>query len=384
MSPKTISDEGEALMRKQAGMDQILPIIRSENYLYIYSAFEIDELIHYYPAEYTSDLDYTPKVREWYYKAKDLIYHPYITEPYFDFSTGVVVITISVSILDEKGEFFGVSACDVTIQTLTELLSNIKILDKGYILLVTSGGMILNAPDSWGIILDSPLRLYQQDKTGISKELWLKISNSEDEKIIEFTRSNTDYLIMKYSIKPFNDSTISHMMLVFIQKSEIYEPFHIFTENFDKIFSLILYLIISLLFLTFILTFFLTRWFLNSTIKIFMYLLSSFKIISSRAAFPTIFLSYHQREFSGSGLFEWISETINQRFEFLSNKEKEFSHFEWGSTRPSDKMIYYNWKCKSYPLNSFDNKRIEWKESLEKIPKGLKKKDFLRSQQITE
>lgn len=367
MSPLIISEEGLMMMKKQAAMDQILPIIRNEVYLYIYSAFETDEIIHYYPAELTSDPEYTPKIREWYYKSKDLLNHTLITEPYFDFTTGLVVITISTSILDKQGNFFGVSACDVTLKTLTVLLSNIKILQHGFLLLVSSGGMILNSPLEWGITLDAPLRVYDQEKTGISQEFWTNILNSYDEKTFEYKRDSTVYMIMKYSIRPFGDAKISHYLLILINKEEIYKPYHEFSNKFNYFYTLILSIVISTITFCFLMNCILVELFLRSTLKIFLYIERTFQLFASRASFHTVFHNYHPQETNEKGLFGWVSESIKQRLEYLKFKEKNFEHFEWGSSRPSDKMIYYSWKQKTYPINSFEEMGILWRESIEKI-----------------
>ena len=65
MSPVvTLSKAGIELETKDSAMDKIYPLMASDNYLYIYSGFEIDQIIHYYPGSLTSDRTYSPLTRE--------------------------------------------------------------------------------------------------------------------------------------------------------------------------------------------------------------------------------------------------------------------------------------------------------------------------------
>ena len=240
-------------------------------------------------------------------------------------------------------------------------------MQHGFLLLVSFGGMVLNSPLEWGITLDAPLRVYDQEKTGISQEFWTNILNSNDEEMFEYKKDSTVYLIMKHSIMPFNDKKISHYLLILINKEEIYKPYHEFSNKFDYFYTLILSMVISTIAFCFLMNFILVECFLRSTLKIFLYIERTFQLFASRASFHTVFYNYHPQETNEKGLFGWVSESIKQRLDYLKVKEKNFDHFEWGSCRPSDKMIYYSWKEKTYPISSFEEIGLPWRESIEKI-----------------
>lgn len=368
MSPKTeISSKGRKIIEIQGGMDKILPLLTKTDYLYIYTAFEIDEIIHYYPAEYTSDLSYTPVVREWYYKAKDNTDKVMVSEPYFDFTSGYVVITISSAIKNKKGEFFGVTACDVTLFTLSDYISNIKIFDYGFTLLISQGGMILNSPNLWNIEINSPERVYGDRVTGITKENWVEIIKNSDGKIWEYNRNGTDYFIMKYSIQPFGNEETSHFLLVFLKKSELLQGYSDYKKTYSEVYKA--FSIICIVFFVVIFTIF--GFFLN----IFMvYLKRTFKIIKiwfekivSRVLDPNMDNEIYDGGNKRKQHYEWISNIIKKKINHISRTGMKFGHYSWGETRPKDQMIYLKWMNKMYPNNKFSNETLSWRNKLEKL-----------------
>ena len=58
------------------------------------------------------------------------------------------MISVSQSI-DEDETAIGVAAVDITLTTLYEKLENVVILDEGFILLVSEGGMVISMPETW-------------------------------------------------------------------------------------------------------------------------------------------------------------------------------------------------------------------------------------------
>lgn len=84
-----------------------------------------------------SDLpaDYDPRTRGWYTQAKgteNLIW----TEPYVDVGTGKLVVTAAKGIKNNSGQFIGVLAADIALETLNTHVSNLKIGQKGYPIIV--------------------------------------------------------------------------------------------------------------------------------------------------------------------------------------------------------------------------------------------------------
>ena len=64
MSKNLLSVNGVLFENKEAGMDYLYPLIYTNNYLFIYSGFEIDEIIHFYPAKLIINKSFTPLARE--------------------------------------------------------------------------------------------------------------------------------------------------------------------------------------------------------------------------------------------------------------------------------------------------------------------------------
>mmetsp|Transcript_4518 Transcript_4518/g.4390 ORF Transcript_4518/g.4390 Transcript_4518/m.4390 type:complete len:82 (+) Transcript_4518:592-837(+) len=78
------------------------------------------------------------------------------------------MITISQAILDSSNNFYGVTAVDITLTNIMTRLNNVVILDNGFLLLITAGeGFVLSRPNNW-MKLGDELKIYDEDKTGIS------------------------------------------------------------------------------------------------------------------------------------------------------------------------------------------------------------------------
>ncbi len=89
--------------------------------------------------------DYDKDSRDWYAAAKmssDVI----ITEPYVDEDTKELVTSVCYGI-HKDGKFQGVSGIDIYLSTLTAIIENIKLTDKGLSFILDSNGMYLTNDD---------------------------------------------------------------------------------------------------------------------------------------------------------------------------------------------------------------------------------------------
>lgn len=369
MSPRSeLSEEGLNLLTLQGAMDDIVPIMAEKDFLYIYSGFEIDEIIYYYPGEYTSDPNYSPLVREWYYKAKDNQEKFVISEPYFDSTTKKVIITLSAAINNSKGSFIGVAGCDVTLMTLSTLISKFRVFDTGFMLLISLGGMILNSPEVWNIEISSPERVYG-DLVGISQETWEEIINGSDGEEWEYSRNETDYILMKFRIMPFDDNETSHYLLVFINKSEILvlesEYKGEYNDSYKSFIGICICFCICI-FIAFTLSLFVYLVYLRRAFNI---IKRWFKDIVCNVLDPDIDVELYDSSELKKKHYEWIVNIIKKKIKYFHERKEFFYHYNWGSTRPADYFFYSVWINKLYPYNKFSDVSFKWKEKFLKLGK---------------
>lgn len=79
--------------------------------------------------------------RAWYQSAKSQNKAIY-SAPYVDTATGAMIFTVAAPIR-ENGAFAGVFGCDITLDTVIQLVSKMKITDNGYPVLIDSEGNFL-------------------------------------------------------------------------------------------------------------------------------------------------------------------------------------------------------------------------------------------------
>lgn len=96
---------------------------------------------------WVSGADYDVTTRDWYQSVTDkkLI----ITEPYEDADTGNLVVTISTPVYDGDGTtVLGVTAVDISIDTLNATVGSYKLGDTGFAMLLTPSGQIMSHQDN--------------------------------------------------------------------------------------------------------------------------------------------------------------------------------------------------------------------------------------------
>jgi Cache domain len=364
-----LSSAGVLLESLQAGMDKIYPLMNHSNYLYMYSGFEIDEIIHYYPSSYTGNRLYTPIVREWYYSAKDNPESVIITEPYPDDETFIWIVTVSKAILDSQNNFYGVSACDITLEDLTTRTSNYKILENGFTILVSKGGMILTTPKSWNNTKSQAYQIFDESYTGISQDKWLEIKSLNDGNFFYFTRNNTNYIAIKYSIEPYpNSSAVSHYLIACADTDEIIVPANNFYNSYSDHYSLIFILVITVASAVYAIIIVLIHCLSKNLSKKLKEINRIFAKIANRGLSSNITqeVDLNQINTDDSDLKNLIS-AVKTRVYQTKEAEEKFSYFKWGSTRPKDVFYFCNWTEKLYPINLYNGRTMEWRKSISEI-----------------
>ncbi|RZM85449.1 methyl-accepting chemotaxis protein [Pseudoalteromonas rubra] len=95
-----------------------------------------------YPAEPLGNYD--PRKRPWYQQVSANPSEVVVTEPYQGV-TGQAMVSVATGIL-KNGDMLGVQSLDVTLSTLTDIVSNIKLGNTGYLLLLDNQGTVLADP----------------------------------------------------------------------------------------------------------------------------------------------------------------------------------------------------------------------------------------------
>ncbi|OMJ89807.1 hypothetical protein SteCoe_7984 [Stentor coeruleus] len=203
-------DTIESQILEDTAMNNIYEKIYNDQYKSIYQGFKEKEILHTYPAIKVVESDYSPVVREWYYKANSSSEKIIMEEPYWEESNSQWIITFSMAMLNDSNKVFGVVAVDAIMKNLTTIISGKKILEKGFLMIVSSGGTIMNMPKLWYPI-DSTiqLRLFDESYTGISETIWNSIKSSSSGSRHDFFDVNgTEYLMIKHDITPYKDKSI--------------------------------------------------------------------------------------------------------------------------------------------------------------------------------
>ena len=107
--------------------------------LYVYTGTKEGGFVQY-PSEELGNYD--PRQRPWYKQALASPNLPILTEAYQDV-IGKPVVTSALVVKNQQGEIVGVQGLDVTLSTLTDILSNTKLGKSGYLILIDDSGTVL-------------------------------------------------------------------------------------------------------------------------------------------------------------------------------------------------------------------------------------------------
>ncbi len=90
---------------------------------------------------------YDPRQRPWYIQAKQNPHKVVITKPYKSVTSDDVNIGVVKALVDEHNNFYGVVGADITLDRLSDFITNIKLLKADYIFIVNDENNILVHPD---------------------------------------------------------------------------------------------------------------------------------------------------------------------------------------------------------------------------------------------
>ncbi len=130
---------------REKALEQLEDVIQTDGQiLYIYMGTETKDMVMKPDDDLGSD--YNPTTRDWYLQAKatdNLVW----TEPYFDETVNQMVVTVAKGIKNDSGQFIGVLAADIALTTMNEHVSNLKIGEKGYPIIVDKSLNIMTHKD---------------------------------------------------------------------------------------------------------------------------------------------------------------------------------------------------------------------------------------------
>ncbi len=113
-------------------------MLLNDSLLDCYTAYEDVSLYMAVTDTSTLPADFDATTRGWYQNAKNKN-TTIFTAPYIDTATGVMIFTVASPIY-ENGRFAGVFACDITLDSIMQLVSQMKITENGYPVLIDSEG----------------------------------------------------------------------------------------------------------------------------------------------------------------------------------------------------------------------------------------------------
>ena len=165
---KSITDP----IAREKALEQLEDVVLSDDQvLYVYMGTETKDMLMKPDDDLGSDYD--PTTRDWYVQAKaseDLIW----TEPYFDETVNQMVVTVAKGIKNDSGQFMGVLAADITLETLNEQIGQLKIGEHGYPIILDKGLNVMTHkdPEKIGKALDSQalIEAINEGKTEITYE----------------------------------------------------------------------------------------------------------------------------------------------------------------------------------------------------------------------
>ncbi|ABW19902.1 methyl-accepting chemotaxis protein [Alkaliphilus oremlandii] len=125
--------------------------------------------------EFVTAPDYSTVDRSWYkeaVKTKDTA----ITDPYIDAITGDLVVTVSRPIYNDKKEIVAVAGIDITLERISEIMSNFKYGESGY-----------------SILLDGQSRFVHHNNKAMILEKKIEALGNGWEHVAEIIKSGTPY-----------------------------------------------------------------------------------------------------------------------------------------------------------------------------------------------
>ena len=364
---------GTQLQIKDTQMDKIYPFIFDMEYIGYKQGYAVDAISHYYPGEFTAS-GYNPLIREWYYRAA---YQPgllAISQPYIETRTNMLVITVSIAILDDSEEVFGVAATTIPLKVLQNMVNKIKVLETGFAVLISAEGMALTLPPVWSTNLKSyaTYRIYDIPTIGISFNEWKDIENLDEDQPYLFNDTNGEvYILKKYYITPFiGSSNVSHYLLLCANLSEAHSNTQATQNMFAYTYNWIFYVTLGIgIFVLISITLLIKL----STMKISNQLKMVEQLFSKlvrRGLFPKLTVKVSCKKLKdNSQEIESLVDACKLRIDKMNALDNKFRHINVGFTRPADELIFNELTSCLYPYNLYANRQMKWKGVLSSLPK---------------
>nr|WP_303681625.1 SpoIIE family protein phosphatase [Pelodictyon luteolum] len=126
---------------------------------------------------------YVPYLYQDWYQIPVELQAPVWSEPYFDDGGGnATMATCSVPFYYSSGgkrEVKGVVSADIRLDSLTQLISSVRILKTGYAMLLSRNGMVLTHPDSSFIMNESIFSIAEERRDPVLREMGRKMIAGE-------------------------------------------------------------------------------------------------------------------------------------------------------------------------------------------------------------
>lgn len=190
---------------------------------------------------------YDPRIRPWYKVAVEGDGETVITKPYYYPSGDISIISFAKTIKDSNGRKIGVQGADVSLKELTDIVKNIRIGDKGYIILTDESGTIIAHPKR------PELNFKNINSLGADKLNNLNKIKDDD---IEVYFDGENHLVNIYT-----SSKMGWKFIAVIEKSEL-------MKSAEEIKNYILILVMTFIFVAIIVSITFSNQFLNPILTI--------------------------------------------------------------------------------------------------------------------
>lgn len=145
-------------------------------------------------SDWNPDKDWIPADREWFKIAKANKGKISFTEPYVDAQTLQTCITISHTVEDSNGNFLGVVAADIAVDSLSSTINNLKISKNGFFHILDSKGFYITHEDVKQVMTKNYFEESMLNELGYTKKTYF----DKNEKV--FTKKGRYYSIFPVEI----------------------------------------------------------------------------------------------------------------------------------------------------------------------------------------
>ncbi len=156
--------------------------------------------IQYAPGSVNNNYD--PRARPWYKKAIENKGTVIRTDAYFWEGANTANVSLAKTISDFSGRIIGVQSMDISLKALTNITKDIKIGEKGYIILTEEDGTILSNP--------------KNPDTNFEHISDFKYLSNITKDVITFEKGGKEYFG-----KLYNSSKIGWNFIIIVDKSEV-------------------------------------------------------------------------------------------------------------------------------------------------------------------